>query len=289
MAGKFTLSGFSDEIDEMIPVQFEHLNQLGIRYFEPRGINGKNISALSDDEVLALKEEMDRYGISVSSIGSPIGKIRITDDFEPHMEQLARTIRTAKMLGTRFIRMFSFYIPDGKYEEYRDEVMRRLKAMTAMAEEEGVILLHENEKGIYGDIAPRCLDLLTEVASPCLKAVFDPANFVQCGQKTFPEAYELLKDHVVYMHIKDALADGTVVPSGYGEGHVAEILQALSDRGYEGFLSLEPHLGTFKGLEFLEIKAGPAGQKSEINKEKSTADTFDIAYCALMEILRKAE
>ena len=117
MAGKFTLSGFSDEIDEMIPVQFEHLNQLGIRYFEPRGINGKNISALSDDEVLALKEEMDRYGISVSSIGSPIGKIRITDDFEPHIEQLARTIRTAKMLGTRFIRMFSFYIPEGKYEE----------------------------------------------------------------------------------------------------------------------------------------------------------------------------
>ena len=238
MQNKFTLSGFSDEIDEMIPVQFAHLKKLGIRYFEPRGINGKNISALSDEEVLALKKEMNDYGISVSSIGSPIGKILITDAFEPHMEQLRRTIRTAKMLGTNYIRMFSFYIPDGKYEEYRDEVMRRMKAMTALAEEEDVVLLHENEKEIYGDIAARCLDILQEVNSPYLRAVFDPANFIQCGQPTYPEAFERLKDYVVYMHIKDALWDGTVVPAGYGEGHVADILQALSDRGYEGFLSL---------------------------------------------------
>lgn len=284
MAGKFTLSGFSDEIDEMIPVQFEHLRKLGIRYFEPRGINGKNISALSDEEVLALKEEMDRYGISVSSIGSPIGKILITDDFEPHMDQLRRTIRTAKMLGTKYIRMFSFYIPDNKYEEYRDEVMRRMKAMTALAEEEDVILLHENEKGIYGDIAVRCLEILREVNSPYLRAVFDPANFIQCGQKTFPDAYDLLKDYVVYMHIKDALWNGTVVPAGYGEGRVADIIHALADRGYEGFLSLEPHLGTFKGLEFLEIKSS-IGEA----KEQSTAESFDIAYNALMDILRKVD
>ena len=282
MKHKFILSGFSDEIDEMIPVQFSHLKTLGIQYFEPRGINGKNISALSDEEVLALKKEMDTFEISVSSIGSPIGKILITDDFEPHMEQLRRTIRTAKMLGTKYIRMFSFYIPDGKYEEFRDEVMRRMKAMTALAEKEDVILLHENEKGIYGDIALRCLDLLDEVNSPYLRAVFDPANFIQCGQVTFPDAFEMLKDHVVYMHVKDALWDGTVVPAGYGEGHVADIITALSDRGYEGFLSLEPHLGTFKGLEFLEIKSSIG-----MAKEQSTADTFDIAYNALMEILRK--
>lgn len=284
MAGKFTLSGFSDEIDEMIPVQFAHLKKLGIRYFEPRGINGKNISALTDEEVLALKEDMDRYGISVSSIGSPIGKILITDAFEPHLEVLRRTIRTAKMLGTQYIRMFSFYIPDGKYAEYRDEVMARMKAMTEIAAEEGVTLLHENEKEIYGDIAVRCLEILEEVNSPHLKAVFDPANFIQCGQKTFPEAFELLKDHVVYMHIKDALWDGTVVPAGYGEGHVKDILQALADRNYEGFLSLEPHLGTFKGLEFLEIKSS-IGQA----KEQSTAETFDIAYNALTDILRKVD
>ena len=173
MKGKFTLSGFSDEIDEMIPVQFAHLKELGIRYFEPRGINGKNISKLDDEEITELKAEMDRYGIQVSSIGSPIGKIRITDDFEPHLLELKRTIETAKRLGTRYIRMFSFYIPDGQYVEYRDEVMRRMKAMTTLAAQEDVILLHENEKGIYGDIASRCLEILEEVDSPYLRAVFD--------------------------------------------------------------------------------------------------------------------
>ncbi|MBQ6551463.1 MAG: sugar phosphate isomerase/epimerase [Lachnospiraceae bacterium] len=284
MAGKFTLSGFSDEIDEMIPVQFEHLSKLGIRYFEPRGINGKNISMLTDEEVLGLKDEMEKYGISVSSIGSPVGKILITDDFEPHMEVLKRTIRTAKMLGTAYIRMFSFYIPDGKYEEYRDEVMRRMKAMTALAESEGITLLHENEKGIYGDVASRCLEILETVDSPHLRAVFDPANFIQCGQPTYPEAFDLLRDYVVYMHIKDALSDGTVVPAGYGLGHVEDIIRTLSERGYQGFLSLEPHLGTFKGLEFLEIKSS-IGEA----KEQSTAETFDVAYRALMEILGKVE
>lgn len=278
---KYHISGFSDEIDSDIKVQFEHLNKLGIKYFEPRGINGTNISALTLDEAKQLKETMDKYGINASSIGSPIGKIGIKDEFEPHLEKLAHTIEIAKILGTKYIRIFSFFIPkEDDPAIYRDEVMARMKAMTALAEKEGVILLHENEKDIYGDIAARCKDILDTVDSDNLRAVFDPANFVQCDQVTYPDAYEMLKDHVVYMHIKDALfADSSVVPAGHGDGRVRDILQALSDRDYDGFLSLEPHLGSFDGLGDLEV-----GDEM-LSLTKSDAGKFTLAYNSLKKIL----
>ncbi len=278
---KYHISGFSDEIDSDIKVQFEHLNKLGIKYFEPRGINGTNISALTLDEAKQLKETMDKYGINASSIGSPIGKIGIKDEFEPHLEKLAHTIEIAKILGTKYIRVFSFFIPkEDDPSIYRDEVMARMKAMTALAGREGVILLHENEKDIYGDIAVRCKDILDTVDSDNLRAVFDPANFVQCDQVTYPDAYEMLKDHVVYMHIKDALfADSSVVPAGHGDGRVRDILQALSDRDYDGFLSLEPHLGSFDGLGDLEV-----GDEM-LSLTKSDAGKFTLAYNSLKKIL----
>lgn len=278
---KYHISGFSDEIDSDIKVQFEHLNKLGIKYFEPRGINGTNISALTLDEAKQLKETMDKYGINASSIGSPIGKIGIKDEFEPHLEKLAHTIEIAKILGTKYIRVFSFFIPkEDDPAIYRDEVMARMKAMTALAGREGVILLHENEKDIYGDIAARCKDILDTVDSDNLRAVFDPANFVQCDQVTYPHAYEMLKDHVVYMHIKDALfADSSVVPAGHGDGRVRDILQALSDRDYDGFLSLEPHLGSFDGLGDLEV-----GDEM-LSLTKSDAGKFTLAYNSLKKIL----
>lgn len=276
----YTISGFSDEIDKMVDVQFAHLNKLGIGWFEPRGIDGKNISDLDDADCAALAEKMKKYGIKVSSIGSPIGKIGIRDDFDAHMEKLARTIKIAKKLGARYIRVFSFYIPEGEEPEtYRDEVMRRMKAMCALAEREDIVLLHENEKGIYGDIAPRCADILKTVNSERLRAVFDPANFVQCGQKTFPDAFDMLAPYVEYMHIKDALADGSVVPAGMGEGGVSDILKALADRNYTGFLSLEPHLGSFEGLGALE-------QDNKMTKlAKSSAEKFTLAYDSLMNLI----
>ena len=249
------ISGFSDEISKEIVTQFEVLNKLNIKYFEPRGIDGKNISTLTDEEVVELKAKMEQYGIKVSSIGSPIGKIKLTDSFEEHFEVFKRVVKTAKMLDAKYIRMFSFYHEGGDEwtAEERAEVIDRLKKMIAYAEEQDVILLHENEKAIYGDTADRCIDLMKELYGPHFKAVFDPANFVQCGQDT-KYAYENLKDYVAYMHIKDALfEDGKVVPAGCGDGNVEYVLNALMESGYDGFLSLEPHLGSFEGLANLEL------------------------------------
>lgn len=280
----YNITGFSDEIDSDIIKQFEHLNKLGIKYFEPRGINGKNISSLTIDEANELKATMDKYGIKASSIGSPIGKIGIKDEFEPHLEKLAHTIEIAKILGTKYIRIFSFFIPQGEDPaSYRDEVMARMKAMANLAEKEGVMLLHENEKDIYGDIAIRCLDVVSAVDSPALRCVFDPANFVQCGQVTYPDAFDMLKDHIEYMHIKDALTDCTVVPAGHGEGHVPEIIQALSDMNYNGFFSLEPHLGAFEGLAELEVS------DEMLSLDKSDAGKFTLAYNELMKIINSVK
>ena len=165
MSNKFVLSGFSDEFDFDIKKQFEALKKLGINYFEPRMINKKNIIKLSDDEVNSLKELMKEYGISVSSIGSPIGKIKLEDDFDTHFDEFKRTVEICKMLDCKYIRMFSFFVDEDKADASEDEVVNKLSKMVEYAEKEGVILLHENEKGIYGNIARRCKKLFDRIKS----------------------------------------------------------------------------------------------------------------------------
>lgn len=279
----FILSGFSDEIGSNISVQFSAFKRLGIHYFEPRGINGKNISSLTQDEAKKLAEFMKMQGISASSIGSPIGKISIGDNFEAHLSLLKHTIAIAKTLGTKYIRIFSFFLPkEEPAEKYREEVLSRMKKMTSLAEENDVILLHENEKDIYGDIAERCLDLFREISSPNLRAVFDPANFVQCGQNT-KDAFAALSPYVEYVHIKDALSNGNVVPAGQGDGNVEWILSQLSSMNYHGFLSLEPHLGSFEGLAALETT-----DKME-KLERSSEEKFVLTHAALTELLKRVK
>lgn len=278
---QFIISAFADEINPMLTTQMDVLNQHSIKYIEMRGVNGKNLVEYSLEEVKKIKKQLDERGFKISAVGSPIGKIKITDDFESHLVLFRHTIEIAKILETQYIRMFSFYIPEGKNPAlYRDEVMKRWSQFIKAANGTGLTLLHENEKGIYGDTADRCLDLLETMNSSCMKAIFDPANFVQCNVKTYPEAFELLKGHIVYMHIKDALyKDHSVVPSGYGDGRMKDILAELKNRGFEGFLSLEPHLADFAGFAALE-------PNSPVNRHpEGGAKQFAIAAEALGKIL----
>lgn len=276
------ISGFSDEIAEEVDTQFKVLNKLGIKYFEPRGIDGKNISELNNEELTELKNKMNKYEIKVSSVGSPIGKIYLEEEFAPHFELFKRVVYIAKELGTKYIRIFSFFHHGTKWtDDERTEVLSRLKKMIAYAEQNDVILLHENEKDIYGDVSERCQDLMKELYCDNFKAVFDPANFVQTGTDTI-KAYEQMKDYIAYMHIKDAKKkDGSVMPAGMGDGNVGEILKRLFDNGYQGFLSLEPHLGAFSGLSGLELgdlmKDLPEGGEG----------TFTLAFDALKKLIQE--
>lgn len=275
----FKFSGFSDEISEKTDVQFEVLNNLGIKYFEPRGVDGVNISALSDEERVVLKEKMAQYGIKVSSIGSPIGKIKLSDDFEAHFEMFKRVVDTAIFLDAKYIRMFSFYHDGGDEwtDSERSEVFEKLTKMINYAKEHSIILLHENEKDVYGDTWARCLDLMENLGCENFRAVFDPANFVQCGQDT-KKAYEMLSPYIEYMHIKDADSDNRVVPAGFGLGNVPYILKDLYENGYDGFLSLEPHLGSFVGLADLEL------DDAMLSLPQSGESTFTVAFNALKKI-----
>ena len=273
-------SGFADEISSDTTVQFEVLNKLGIKYFEPRGIDGKNISELSIDEAKKLKEKMDSFGIKASSIGSPIGKIYLTDDFDAHFKLFCHVVEIAKILETKYIRIFSFYNKDEWNEKSRSEVLLRLGKLIEYAKKENVVLLHENEKDIYGDTVCRCLDLMKELYCDNFKSVFDPANFVQCGQNTL-EAYEKLHNYVEYIHIKDSKKDGTIVPAGMGDGNIKEFLGLFAKKGYDGFISLEPHLGNFDGLQNLEL------DDSMLKLPKAGEDTFTLAFDSLCRIIEQ--
>jgi sugar phosphate isomerase/epimerase len=275
------LSGFADEINMDLSKQIQVLNKLGIHHVEMRGVNGKGLVEYSVNEAKEIKKQLTDSGIQLSSVGSPIGKIKITDDFAPHMELYKHTVEIAHEMETPYIRMFSFFMPENEsYEPYRGKVMDQMGQFVDYAKSNNIILLHENEKDIYGDMADRCLELMKEFYGEHFKAVFDFANFVQCKQDTIA-AYEMLKPYIAYIHIKDALwSDGSVVPAGYGDGNVEKILTMLKDSGYQGFLSLEPHLADFAGFSALE--------QSAVEKKKlSGEESFIIACEALRKVLER--
>lgn len=276
-----TLSGFADEIDPGLNKQIEVLRKLDISQIEMRGVNGKGLVEHTVSEAKEIKRQLDAEGFRLSAIGSPIGKIGITDDFTFHMELYKHTVELAGIMETKNIRMFSFFIPQGEEaERYREPVMERLSQLVDYAAQNNIVLLHENEKGIYGDRAFRCEEIMKQFYGAHMKAVFDFANFVQCGEDT-EEAYEKMKPYIAYVHIKDVLrSQDQVVPAGMGDGKVESILKKLKESGYEGVLSLEPHLADFTGFSALEIHA--------VKKEKMDGEeAFTMAYNALKRILER--
>lgn len=274
------LSGFSDEIAPELDLQLAAIREWGLSHIELRAADGVNVSDFSTEKGKEVKNKLAGAGVSVSSIGSPIGKIGIEEVFAPHLEKLKRTLEIQKELGAPYLRMFSFYIPQGRApEDFREEVLDRVGRMVEEAAAWDSVLLHENEKGIYGDNAPRCKELLDAFYGPHFKAVFDFANFVQVGQQTLP-AYELLKPYVEYVHVKDAQwGTGAVVPAGQGDGHVKDILTDLTGGGWKGFLSLEPHLTDFAGLAALE--QDPQKRGSALDGKSA----WKLALDSLQEIL----
>ncbi len=248
---KYSITGFADEIDADFNVQLEFLQKIGVKHMEIRGVDGKNISALSREEVLEVKEKLEKAQIQISAIGSPIGKYNIVDDFEPHFESFQYICEIAKTLDANYIRIFSFHLPkDAKKSDYKEAVISRLKRMITYAKEQNLVLLHENEKGIYGDMASSCLELMEELYCEHFKAIFDFANFVQCNQDTI-EAYQMMKPYIHYVHVKDSKGQN-VTPAGMGDGNIKDIVGDLLEHSYQGYFSIEPHLTEFTGLADLE-------------------------------------
>lgn len=265
----FRLAAFADEAAGDLTGQIAAMKENGVELLEIRGVDGKNIADITAEEAREIRRRLDDAGLSVWSLGSPFGKIGIKERFEPHLEKFKRSLEIAEILGARHIRLFSFYGTTSIYP-----VLERLEQFIAAARGSDMILCHENEKGIYGDTAKKCFEL--HQALPQLRAIFDPANFIQCGQDT-KAAWKLLAPYVEYMHIKDALPDGSVVPAGKGVGQLPWLISVFHGK----VLTVEPHLSVFEGFNKLE-----ADQKTKMHYTYPDPRTaFTAAVDALKEII----
>lgn len=281
---KFQLAAFADESSKNLSGQIDALKRNHYQFLEIRSVNGKNFTKLTIEEAKEVAKQLSDNGLAINSLGSPIGKMKMHDDFDAHMDKYKHTLELAHIFGAQKIRLFSFFIPQGEDPaDYKDLVLDRMGILAQTAVASGILPCHENEKGIYGDVASRCLEILKAV--PELRAVFDPANFVQCGQDTL-QAWELLSPYVSYMHIKDALPDGRVVVPGTGAGNVPALIQKYAAQGGT-LLSLEPHLFEFVGLKSLEQE----GDKSVVGNIafETSEQAFDYAAKNLKKIWEELE
>lgn len=281
---KYILSAFADEYEDDFDGQLEGLSRNCIKNIELRFVDGVNVSELSEKRVKEVKRELELSGITVSSIGSPVGKSSVTGDFAIELARAERTFRNAVGLGADKVRIFSFFVPDRNNKtRVRDEVLRRLEGLIKLADNYSLTLCHENEAKIYGESDDDCLELLQAFGGR-LRAVFDAGNFTLDGVDAL-KAYEKLKVYVEYFHIKDALAAGAIVPPGKGEAKLKTILsrfKASADR--DVVVTLEPHLQTFGGFNALTDKSFDNPYKFESRKE-----AFCVAADALKAIIKEIE
>ncbi|MBE0696465.1 MAG: sugar phosphate isomerase/epimerase [Anaerolineaceae bacterium] len=266
------ISAFADEIGDDLDFQISQLKANGVGWIELRGVWGKNVMALSPAEIREVKLRASDAGIGFSAVGSPLGKFPLDGDFSVQIEGVKKALEFAQILEAPYIRMFSFWIPDGENPAtHRPQVIDWLGQLIAQASTTPIVLAHENEKGIYGDTGERCLDLYSSLSSPSFTGIFDFANFVQCGEKPYRDCWQKLRPFITYFHVKDALLDsGKVVPAGQGDGDVAKILSEAFQAGFDNFLTLEPHLSV-----------------AETSYGRTTPELFGTASKALFEILNQ--
>lgn len=268
------LCAFSDEAAEDLAGQIAALGRHGIRLTELRSVGKKNVADLTREEARLCRKQLAEAGISVWSVGSPLGKVSVEVDFSAYLEKVRQVCELACELGTDKIRMFSFYEAHGK----GGQVFEYLGRMCEVARAEGVTLYHENEKEIYGDTVGRVQEIMAQV--PALKFVYDPGNYLMVGEDP-QTAFSFLRDKTAYYHIKDVdLKTREHVPAGEGDGHIPELVRALSG---DTTLTVEPHLamfGAYKHIDRTEMK------QARRFSDRGTA--FDAAVLALKGVLADA-
>lgn len=277
------ISGFSDEISFDLLPQLVTLKELGMKYMCPRIVNGKSIADYTPEEFEKnIKTELDKAGIKFSSIGSPIGKIGLYNE-EAYLEQLKKLenlVKIAEMMECKYIRIFSFFVDSrDDYSCYSGEVIKKLKGFLEKVEGKDIILIHENEKKIYGDIPSRVLEIYNALNNPQFKLCYDASNYIQCNQNPF-DAYQKTKEYTIYYHMKDCI-DGIEVPLGLGQGKIEEILRDLKERNYDGFLTLEPHTAKYALLRkpFYICPLLSLSLKNSYRVYREVDDKMGISHC----------
>lgn len=267
------LCAFSDEANPSLQGQIDAMKRNGIALTELRSVAGKNVKDLTLDEAAQIKSSLDTAGISVWSIGSPLGKVDITTDIDDYLNTVKHVCEIANVLGAKRIRMFSFF---GAYD-HSENVYEYLRRIVEVGNQYGVMMCHENEKDIFGDTLERVMQIKQNVDG--LKHVYDPANFLQCDQPA-EQTLPALHAQTEYFHIKDVIAaTGEIVPAGCGDGHISELIDML-DPEVDTVLTLEPHLRVFAGYAQIDNQE----MKNKYTFE-SNDQAFDAAVSALKELL----
>lgn len=280
----WTLSAFADEAGGSLDEQIAALQRAGIRYIDLRNVDGHNISALPLDHAEKVREKLDAAGIRVAMFGSPIGKIDIADDLQIDLDKLRHLGQLSKILNCRAVRIFSYYNRKERrpFQDWRQESFRRLQALRDEAERLGLVLYHENEGEIFGDHPQENLEIArTFRDGRTFRIIFDFSNFNISGDDVW-KAWELLRDVVDGFHLKDSDTSKQHVPLGQGAGYVRQILSDALQRGWQGPMTLEPHLTHSKAV----MATGPSGKPNQQFSELTPAESFHIAAQTATQLLR---
>lgn len=241
------ISAFADEISQDPKEQMDCLEACGVNHIDLRGAFGLNVMKFSKDQCDDLKKQFSDRGFKIACIGSPIGKVRIDEDYRAHFDQFKHAVDLAEFFEAPYIRIFSYYPPEGEdAAKYRGEVIKRLAEKLDYISGRPVTLVLENETNLFGAYPERCLYLHVALPNKQLTCAFDPANFVYMDvADVYNTCWLPMRNYVGYFHIKDFVYGerDKAVPAGEGDGCIPEILRDAAADGYDGILTLEPHLG----------------------------------------------
>ena len=315
------LSGFADEAanEKTAVQQFAAFAALGLQYYSIRFIDAgagiKNVMDLSRSEIQKIRHLQDEYGLNVSSIGSPIGKVKIVDvedgtknRFVPFKKYLAGDVKKvceiAHAFESKLIRGFSFYHPKGsKPEDYLAQAVDQLGQIAEVCHRSDLTFGLEVEANLIGETGYLMAELYRQVNHPAMMLIFDAANIVVRGYSAHEllEQFRAMKPGLGWVHIKDyhhpkpvtqlghidenALAN--FVPCDQGDSAHELILRDLSlalptmerklrRRGIPGvFLDMEPHL---KGGGQFGGFSGPDGMGVALRSLCRVLDFVGIDY-----------
>jgi sugar phosphate isomerase/epimerase len=278
----WTLSAFADEAGSGADDQVAALQRAGIKHVDLRKAEGQNVVTLPIDIAEQVKQKLDAGGITVTMFGSPLGKIDIADDMQGELDKLDHLGKLADLFGCRAVRMFSYYnkhnAPRAKWQSESFDRMRRLRDR---AGELGLVLYHENEKGIFGDRCPEIELMAAELRDgDAFRLIFDFDNFNQSGDDVW-DNWQKLRDVTDAFHLKDSDTNNQHVPVGQGNGQVRRILADAAERGWSGPMSLEPHLKRSQAV----LDTNPHGKAHQTYVDMSPADTFQVAAEAAIELI----
>ena len=267
------LCAFSDEASDSVEGQIAALSRNNIKLIELRSIGGVNVKDFTDEQARDYAKKLAENGIKVWSIGSPLGKIDIAENFSEYEKTVRRVYEIANIFECDKVRVFSFYNAYGESEK----VFENLRRMVKIAGEYGITLYHENEKGVYGDVVGRVENIAANVSG--LKFVFDPANYVQEGEDV-TAALKKVGKQTAYFHIKDAIkGSGEIVPAGEGDGEIEKLISLVTG---DKVFTLEPHLSLFTAYAAIDDTELKNRYHFATNDE-----SFDFAVNALKNLLKK--